>query len=211
MRMKQNNYETMRDQARSYFLAFDQDEMIRKFDLEHDEEYLYICFCDRPYRIGRRTGIVEWSADRFRTFTVGDYNECMTIYDILCYCKPDRCLSGEYAPSSSLKGIVYTGMNAGCSTGSSETAAFFDAHVSQLEQACIALGGIPEGKGDLAFRIPMFEFLPVRFSFWRADEDFPAEVRLLWDTNVLQYLHFETLFYAAGHLLKRMEELMRQP
>ena len=208
--MKQNNYEIMRNQARSYFLDFDQNEMIRKFDLEHDDEYLYIRFYGRPYRIGRRTGIVEWSENQFQTFTVGDYNECMTIYDILCYCKPERSLSGEYAPSSSLKGIVYTGMNAGCSTGSNETARFFDAHVSQLEQACLALGGIPEGSGDLAFRIPMFDFLPVRFSFWRSDEDFPPEVRMLWDTHVLQFLHFETLFYAAGHLLKRMEEQIRQ-
>lgn len=208
--MKQNNYKTMCNQARSYFLNFDQDEMIRKFDLEHDDEYLYIRFCGRPYRIGRRTGIAEWSENQFRTFTMGDYNECMTIYDILCYCKPDRSLSGEYAPSSSLKGIVYTGMNAGCSTGSNETALYFDAHVRQLEQACIALGGIPEGKGDLAFRIPMFDFLPVRFSFWRSDEDFLPEVRVLWDTNVLQFMHFETLFYAAGHLLKRMEEQIRQ-
>lgn len=208
--MRRNNYETMRDQMRPYFLSFDQEEMIRKFDLEHDNNYLYIRFCSRTYRIGRRSGIVEWSEDRFRSSSEGDFSECMTIYDILCYSKPDRFLSGEYAPSSSLKGIVYTGMNAGSAMGPNQTAEYFDAHMSQLEQACIALGGIPEGKGDLAYRIPMFDFLPIRFSFWRADEDFPPEVRVLWDTNVLHYMHFETLFYAAGHLLKRMEELIKK-
>lgn len=206
--MKKNNYETMRDQTRPYFLTFDQEELIRKLDLKHDEDYLYLRFCSRPYRIGRKTGIVEWSEDGFQRAVEGDFSESMTIYDILCYSKKDRSLSGEYAPSSSLKGIVYTGMNAGTSMGSNETAEYFNAHVDRLEQACIALGGIPEGKGDLAYRIPLFDFLPVRFSFWQADEDFPPEVRLLWDTNVLQYMHFETLFYAAGHLLKRLEELI---
>lgn len=206
--MKRNNYETMRDQTRPYFLTFDQEELIRKLDLEHDDEYLYIRFCSRPYRIGRKTGIVEWSEDQFETAVEGDFSESMTIYDILCYCKPDRSLTGEYAPSSSLKGIVYTGMNAGTGMGSNKTAEYFHDNIRQLEQACIALGGTPEGKGDLAYRIPLFDFLPVRFSFWKADEDFPPEIRLLWDTNVLQYMHFETLFYAAGHLLKRLEELI---
>lgn len=206
--MKKNNYETMRDQTRPYFLTFDQEELIRKLDLKHDEDYLYLRFCSRPYRIGRKTGIVEWSEDGFQTTAEGDFSEAMTIYDILCYSKKDRSLSGEYAPSSSLKGIVYTGMNAGTGMGRNETAEYFNTHVDRLEQACIALGGIPEGKGDLAYRIPLFDFLPVRFSFWQADEDFPPEVRLLWDTNVLQYMHFETLFYAAGHLLKRLEELI---
>lgn len=208
MSMKKNNYETMRNQTRPYFLTFDQEELIRKLDLKHDEDYLYLRFCSRPYRIGRKTGIVEWSEDGFQTAVEGDCSESMTIYDILCYSKKDRSLSGEYAPSSSLKGIVYTGMNAGTSMGRNEIAEYFDTHVDRLEQACIALGGIPEGKGDLAYRIPLFDFLPVRFSFWQADEDFSPEVRLLWDTNVLQYMHFETLFYAAGHLLKRMEELI---
>lgn len=208
--MKQNNYETMRDQMRPYFLTFDQAEMIRKFDLQHDEDYLYIRFCGRPYRIGRTTGIVEWSEDGFASCTAGDYSESMTIYDILCYSKPDCSLSGEFAPSSSLPGLVYTGMKAGSSMGVRKTEEYFNSHVPLLAQACVALGGIPEGKGDVAYRIPLFEFLPVRFSFWQADDDFPPEIRVLWDTHVLAFLHFETLFFAAGHLLARMEEWMQK-
>jgi hypothetical protein len=204
-----NNYEKSRNLARPWFLTYDQGKIIRKFDLAHDESYLYIRFCGRAYRIGRTTGIVEWSEDGFASCAEGDYNESMTLYDILCYSKEDCCLSGEFAPSSSLPGLAYTGMNAGSSMGLQKTEAFFDAHVELLEQACLALGGIPEGKGDVAYRIPMFDFLPVRFAFWKADEDFTAEIRVLWDTNVLQFMHFETLFFAAGHLLKRLEQWIR--
>ena len=208
---KQNNYLQMRDQMRPYFLTFDQKEIIGKWDLKHDEGYLYIRCVGRLYRVGRETGIVEWSEDGFQTCTEGDYNESLTIYDILCYAKPGCSLSGEYAPSSSLKGIVYTGMNAGSSMGPGKLAAFFDAHLDRLEKACIALGGVPEGKGDLAYKLPLFDFLPVRFSFWRGDEDFPPEIKMLWDTNVLAYMHFETLFLAAGHLLCRLKEEMETP
>jgi hypothetical protein len=207
--MKKSNYEQMRDQMRPQFLTFDQEKMIRKFGLRWDEAYLYIRFCGRWYRVGRTTGIVEWSEDGFLTCTEGDFNESMTIYDILCHSKPDCCLSGEFAPSSSLPGLVYTGMKAGSSMGSRETETFFNANVALLKKACVALGGTPEGKGDVAYRIPMFDFLPVRFSFWEADEDFPAEIRVLWDTNVQSFMHFETLFYAAGHLLRRMVQWMK--
>ncbi len=207
--MKKNNYEISRDQARPYFLTFDQEEMIQKFDLQHDEQYLYIRFCGRPYRIHRKSGVVEWSEDGFSTCVEGDFSESMTLYDILCHSSTDRCLSGEYAPSSSLPGLVYTGMKAGSSMGSRATEEYFNANVALLEQACIALGGIPEGKGDVAYRLPLFDFLPIRFSFWKADEDFPAEIRILWDTNVQSYLHFETLFYAAGHLLQQMMQWMK--
>lgn len=206
--MKKSNYETMRDQMRPQFLTFDQEEMIRKFDLPHDDAYLYIRFCGKCYRIGRTTGIVEWSEDGFVTCTAGDFNESMTIYDILCHSRPDCCLSGAFAPSSSLPGLVYTGMKAGSSMGSRQTEEYFNANVDLLHQACAALGGIPEGKGDVAYRIPMFDFLPVRFSFWEADEDFPAEIRVLWDTNVQSFMHFETLFYAAGHLLRCIRQWM---
>ena len=207
--MSNNNYEKMRDQMRPHFLEYNQDEMIRKFSLENDPEYLYIRFCGRPYRIGRTTGIVEWSEDGVLSCAPRNFEESMTIYDVLCYSKPDCHLSGEYAPSSSLKGVVLTRMSAG-GMADHRISKYFDANVNLLEKACVTLGGIPEGKGDLAYRIPMFDFLPIRFAFWRSDEDFPAEVRMLWDTNIQSFMHFETIWYAAGHLLRRIEECMNQ-
>lgn len=51
-----SNYETMKDRMSSHFLEYDQEKMIRKFDLKHDEKYLYISFIGRKYRINRATG-----------------------------------------------------------------------------------------------------------------------------------------------------------
>ena len=85
----------------------------------------------------------------------------------------------------------------------------FEKDMEGLKQACVTLGGVQGGRGDVAYRIPMFEFLPVQFAFWQSDEDFPADVQLLWDKNVLDYMHYETLWYAAGHLMKRLEDRMK--
>ena len=40
------------------------------------------------------------------------------------------------------------------------------------------------------------------------DYEFPASLQLLWDTNTLDFVHYETTYYIAGHLLSRLRELM---
>ena len=48
---------------------------------------LYISFVGRKYRISRTTGEITWSVDEFRTEENANYNEAMTIYDVLCNSK----------------------------------------------------------------------------------------------------------------------------
>ena len=54
--INQSNYEKMKNSMAEVFLQYDQDNMIRKFQLEHDERYLYIRCLERPYRVSRETG-----------------------------------------------------------------------------------------------------------------------------------------------------------
>lgn len=122
MQMK-SNYEIMRDSVQVNFLEYDQKRMIEKFHLNCDREYLYIKFVDRMHRINRRTGRVEWSEDSFKTIADADYNEAMSIYDILCCSKDDCHLSGRFTAIHQLKGIV-------CSSGTGES--IFSWHVQYL-------------------------------------------------------------------------------
>lgn len=69
-------------------------------------------------------------------------------------------------------------------------------------------GGVREPVGDVAYRLPTFDFLPVIVQFWESDEEFPASFQILWDENVLDFMHYETTYYTAGHLLARLEEVM---
>ena len=70
--------------------------MIQKFSLKNDRQYLYLDFMGRPYRINRKNGVVEWSEDGFHSVTEGNFNESMTIYDVLCYSKDSCSLSGKF-------------------------------------------------------------------------------------------------------------------
>ena len=62
--------------------------------------------------------------------------------------------------------------------------------------------------GEVAYQIPLFDFLPIVLQFWDADEDFPGQLMIKWDKNILQYMHFETTFYATGCLLQRIADLL---
>lgn len=205
--MPKSNYDHMLEQARQLFLRYDQAAMVEKFYLQQDETYLYLPFTGLRYRIHRANGLVQWLDKTGQAHDAG-FNEGMSLYDVLCYSKPDCHLSGQYAPINSVARSFH-------SSGLGESmfdrwAPIFARDSARLERACIALGGVKEGKGDIAYRLALFPFLPVRLQLWLADDEFPASLQLLWDTNTLDFVHYETTYYIAGHLLTRLRDLTEQ-
>ena len=202
-----SNYEQMKRQMQTHFLDYDQQEMIRRFSLKHDDVFLYIDFFARPYRIDRRSGLVQWSENDFADAFEADYNEAMSIYDVLCCSKADCRLSGEFVSVNNLSGIV-----AGARSGSGmfdDSAKYFDGKTAEMAAACRKLGGCAIEQGDVGFRLNVFSFLPMELRFWESDDEFPPSLNLLWDRNLLSYIHYETSYFIAGHLMRRMKELMQ--
>ena len=78
-----------------------------------------------------------------------------------------------------------------------------------MRNACKALSGKKLEKGDVAFELALFPFLPVIIRFWEADDEFPASLQVLADKNILDYMHYETLMFALTHLFSRLKEEMR--
>lgn len=72
------------------------------------------------------------------------------------------------------------------------------------------LGGIPQQSADISSKIMLFDFLPVILQFWDADAEFDAVLKIMWDTHILDYMHFETAFFAIKHLLSRLIEESRE-
>lgn len=203
---KQSNYDYMRDQMQVKFLDYDQEAMLRKHPLKYDDDYIYLTFTGKSYRVNRRTGVVQWSEDAFVHATQGDFNESMTIFDILCYAKDSCCLSHEFCLLNELKGTIkFAGPGMEFFVKYTKR---FDKDPGKLKEACELLGGTPYPKGDIAYTIPLFDFLPVVLQFWESDDEFDAVLKLMWDKNILDYMHFETTFYAAICLFERISQLM---
>ena len=62
--------------------------------------------------------------------------------------------------------------------------------------------------GDAGFSFTIFRDLKVQLKFYRADEEFPASLTLLWDVNTLEFMKYETVFYVAGALLNLIRQQM---
>lgn len=202
--MALSNYEIMRNQMRAEFVKYDQEKMIRKFHLDFDESYLYLDFVCRNYRIDRKKGIVEWSMDGFNSAAEADYNESMTIYDLLCYSREDCRLAGKFCPLHQVKGTPKTMR---IESGMFQKAADrFQGRIRQLEYACGVLGKPVEMIGDVAAVLWAFPFLPVTFQYWEGDDEFSPRLKFMYDENILDYMHFETVYFMTAHILKRMEE-----
>ena len=199
-----DNYALSRDRAVQYFLNFDQEAIIKTWDLPHDEENLYVDFLGRSYGIFRKTGEVT----RLWNKTKAEFSEVLSIFDLLCHEGKGRLLSGQLAPVNSLRGAPKAG---GVNTSfHTPFAARVDANPEGFRKACASLGGKPLDMGDMAFSFSVFGDLPVVVKFYHSDEDFPASLTLLWDANTLQYMFYETVFYVAGFLLSAIEKRMTQ-
>ena len=143
-----SNYEKAKISMARVFLQYDQAAMIHKYSLEYDSDWLYITFVNHIYRINRKTGNVQWSDHNFETVYESDYNETMTIYDVLCYSK-DRChLSHEFVNINNLSS-VRTGNLSPNRGFFQNTADFFNGKTVELRNACISLSGKELEKGSV--------------------------------------------------------------
>lgn len=203
-----SNYELQVDMTRSLFLEYDQEKLIRKFQLDADAEYIYLTYMNTPCRICRKTARVDecldgnWQECRF-------YNTVMTIYDLLCHHKGDLApkLSGSWCTIGS---FVVTGVSD--SGGFTQKyAELFNERCDDLANACVQTGGTLKKSmagADITCEIPITSFFPVLLQFWEGDDEFPPKLTLMWDRNAIQFLHFETTFFLQGDLLERLKNRM---
>lgn len=199
------NNQAMEIKSRELFLSCDQNEMIRKFGLEADDGYLYVRVLGGRYAVDRTDGRISGGDG------VGpvDHDIAMAIYDLLTYTAGQSdCpgISGKWVTLSTLGGLVGAGHEK--KLHRPELLKPFEGKVSELRKAGELLGGTPLKKGDVSFRFPVFDCLPMVFEYWDADDEFPANVQFLWDGNADRIVHFEILYYLTAYVERRLAELV---
>jgi hypothetical protein len=202
-----SNYEITKRRVQKDFLKYDQEKMIQKFALKADENYLYITFIGHSYRICRKSGYLEWSEDNFVTCVEGDFNEALTIYDLLCDSKENCHAANDFINLNSLSSLQSSSKKLGDGLFHGEDK-IFDHKEELFGNVCEKLGGKKAGKGDVAYELPLFDFLPCRIQFWNSDDEFDAQLQIFMDKNVLKFIRYETVWYAVSHLMKRLTEEM---
>ena len=204
-----SNYEKQVDISRQYFLKYDPEKLAAKFHLSIDADYLYIRYLDTDYRIDRRTAAVEGKMS-------DGYGECreytivMTIYDMLCHGTDQEIppLTGDW---KLIGNFAAAGSSPDANFFAQKYADAFHGKTDALKAACETMGGVIRDRlagADVTAEIPAFPFFPVLFQFWEGDDEFAPQIRLLWDSQTMKFLNFETTYYLQGDLLDRLSELL---
>lgn len=206
---QKTNYEIATENAAKLFLSHPLEEIISQKGFDAHDGYIWIRFLGIQHRISLETGLCEFE-DADGSFKPQGHGASMTLYDIICYSKTDCKTSGQYISFPNLARVHNSNSYAGQGMFS-DSSRLFDTMPEKLEQACIALGGVKAGKGDVTYKIPLFEHhgqMDCIIDFWCADEDFPAQLTILCDLNTLDYMHYETIWFMAGYIIRKIEELM---
>ena len=197
-----NNYLIQAGQAKTRFLTYDQQALIRKFSLEADEAYLYVKLLGRRYRLSRRTGDLEFFRDG--GWRDGNsFGEVMTLLDMLCDSRDDRWITGRWRNMQSFGLQFHRNL---LEESRDPVAERFDREPERLIRVLEKLGAERIPGGDYGFAVELFDGLKIGMLFWHGDEEFLPRLRFLWDENAKMYIRYETMHYAVGLLKQRLLE-----
>ena len=191
MKAEKSNYEQVIENWRKKFLEMDQETLIRKFDLESDEEALYITYFSRKLRIDRKNGVITDQGAR------PGFDTVMNIYNTFYYAAEHPVASGNLVAFRQVK-RVYPFEAAYRRTIISRLQEIFSGKTAELEKACKALGGMPLPQGDVGYMLPVFPFLNIAVLFWDKDEEFEAQANMLFDSEITEFMHEENMVCVAA-------------
>ena len=200
--MRTNNYSKMQENARVLFLTYDQNEILLKSFVSADEDFLYVTVLGTQYRVDRKSGDVLLPDG-----SKAGFDAALTVYDLLTHKSSRAFPSGNYCILQSLDSK--SRVNSGTVGGYNDSfAKKIDEDPKIFKNACLALGRECSGKGDLNYEFELFDGLCFRLCFWASDDEFPPQLIIYADENILEYILFETAYYAAGLLMDCLEKLL---
>lgn len=68
------------------------------------------------------------------------------------------------------------------------------------------LGAEPVSHGDAALRFWPFPGIPVTYVLWKADDEFPASVSVLFDRSISRWFEADMIFLLVGEITARIVE-----
>ena len=191
-----DNYEKMQEAARCRFLEYDCDALCRRVGVTAGGSSVCTRFLGQPVEISRRTGEITVGGAK------ASFSQALTLYVWLCDGQKDAKPAFRFCKISSLPGVYVSGSGLGISGDS--VASLIEGNREGFLELCRQMNGWEVTGADLAVVIWPLPDLPMMLKFYGADEEFPATLALLWDENTLRFLRYETVFYLAGCLLRRI-------
>ncbi|MCH1981938.1 DUF3786 domain-containing protein [Ruminococcus sp. OA3] len=200
----QDNYEKVREDWKKKAVTWDYKERYHALGLTGYSEHgkLPVTYYGKKYEIDRETGSIT---DAVNPDQVPDFFTLMDIYHLFYYSKEKPVLSGHWVAFQDVpRASVFT--KAFFEQTVNPFARVFSGRLHELLGAGEKLGFERIRYSDAGFQAMAFSCLPIRFLFWDGDEEFPAKANVLFDANITDFMHEETVVMVASDGLKRLTE-----
>lgn len=197
-----DNYAMVCEKWRKIYLGMDHEELKKRFQMESDADAYYITYYNQKYRLDKKSGMITLkNAPECRL----PFNTIMSIYNLFYYAKPDAKVCGEFVPFRLVK-RASPFEAAFRRTVLDPLAKTFDGRAELMKKACLALGGKPVRQGDVGYVLDAFFCMPVTVLFWDGDDEFAAQANILFDADITDFIHEETVCCIASDLVRRLTE-----
>ena len=182
--------------------------MIAHLPIEADEDYLRFSFFGAPCRVSRKSGLAECREKRSEAFREADFDEALTVFDLLCNSRRGAAPCGEFVDTGSLTPL-HSASHGTLTAGLFPLEALeFDRAPNALRAALCSLGARFVPGGDLSAEVPFFGEWKLLFRFWHSDEEFEAKIQCMWDREILSLIRYETVWYANSAFMRRLKECL---
>lgn len=194
-----SNYEDVYEYFRIRLLKADHEKIAEKLRLRIDEENIYIPYFHKEYAWNRITGTITPCSE---AETV-DLNDSLLMMHHMYYFQSTAMPSEDKVPFREIR-------QAACFEGAYQKMALnpiaktFAGHPEKFLERARELGGKIETFGDASVTFKAFPTIELTVIFWDGDEEFPSSANMLFDRNITQWIHPESvpgLAQTASHLL----------
>ncbi|MGD9475106.1 MAG: DUF3786 domain-containing protein [Eubacteriaceae bacterium] len=206
--MKENNleidqYQIRCEEWRLKALESDFKERYQALKLPgYDEKMLPIKYFGVDYLIDRTDARLYEATNRDKEI---DTTTQFAIYHLFYYSIAAPQNSGHFVPLHELKGAAPFAAAFKKMT-LMPFAKTFTGRVDDLINTAEKLGFERLKNSDAGFQAMAFSCMPLKIFFWDGDDELPAEATILFDQNVTDFTHPETVIMIGGDLVKRLIE-----
>lgn len=171
----------------------DKESKAAALDIPLKSGIVHIRYYNREYTLNFKTGDI---IPENKSQTVPFY-DAMFIYHLFRYSSPHPKAAFEYVPFRDVPGTAV--FDAAFKKSSTDPfAKHFSGRLDAFCKACESLNGTKLPYGDAGYSLPVWKDLYLRIIFWDGDEEFPASVNVLFDRNITEFTHPETVVTIGG-------------
>jgi len=80
----------------------------------------------------------------------------------------------------------------------------FNNNINEFKKRCKQLHGIPLNMADAAYYFKITPRIPVAVLYWRGDDEFPAESKILYDKTIAEHLASDVIYALAVGICERL-------